>query len=174
MSVNYLIASLPPISLDRAPALKAEAFLEACREQLAVPEARAAEALLLGKDSTHPFVRAWRDKETLIRNAVARARGRKLGVDAGRFLRPAEGCDLYLNHLVEEACQAEDPLKRERAIDLARCKAVEELQATDPLDITALFAYAVKLGLALKWASLDTARGKAAFDHLTQVEGLKE
>jgi len=173
MSRYYLIASLPMLSLEHKPNITAEAFLASCRAQLGEADADAAEALMSGAPSGHPFVVAWRDKDTLLCNAAARARARAKGTDATRWVRPAQGCDVRLERLVEEAFQQPDPILRERALDQARWRVVEDLQGHDPMGTPVALAYAVKLALALRWAALDAGRGRAVFDDLTRLpEGL--
>ena len=117
----------------------------------------------------HPFVRAWRDKDTILRNAVAKARSRAAGTDAAQWLRPAQGDDAQIERLVEDAFQQPDPLRRERALDRARWAMVEELQGFDPMHVNVALAYAVKLALALRWAKLDAGRGREVFDGLTRL-----
>jgi len=174
MSRYYLISSLSALSLDHAPQITAEAFLSACRAQLGRADADAAEALMTGGASAHPFVTAWRERDTLLRNAVARARARSAGTDAAQWLRPVQGWDAQIERLVEEALQQPDPMRCERALDRVRWAAAEELQGLDPMDVKVALAYAVKLALALRWAALDKERGREVFDGLTRLDTQKE
>ena len=169
MSLIYLISSLPLLSFDAAPGMTPDRFVEACREQLGAADAAAAEALLRGEPSGHAFAAAWHDKETILRNAVARARARRAGAEVSRWERPARGCDSLIESLVEDAFQEPDPLTCEKALDRARWKIAEELQGPDPLDLKAVFAYAVKLAILSRWSALSAERGQQAFDRLTQV-----
>ncbi len=166
MSLYYLLSSLPLLSPDSAPAVSADAFLDQCRAQLPARDAAAAEALLRGTPSDAPAVAAWRAKEAVLRNTVARERARALGTDAAQWLRPTDACDTYLESLAEDAFQETDPWKREKALDRARWLAAEELQGPDPLSVRAVFAYAVKLAIALRWAALDAAQGQRKLDTL--------
>lgn len=169
MSRYYLISSLPMLSLEQTPGITAEAFLAACRAQLGQADADAAEALMTGAPSAHPFAAAWRDKDTVLRNAVAKARARAAGTDAAQWLRQAQGCDAQIERLAEDALQQPDPIRQERALDKARWLAAEELQGHDPMGAGVPLAYAVKLALALRWAALDAARGQATFDALARL-----
>ena len=169
MSLLYLISSLPMLRFDAAPGMTPDTFVEACREQLGEADAAAAEALLRGETSGHAFVAAWKDKETILRNAAARERARRAGAEASRWERPAQGCDSLIESLVEDAFQEADPLACEKALDKVRWKIAEELQGPDPLDIRAVFAYAVKLAILSRWTSLSASRGQQTFDRLTQV-----
>jgi len=171
MSTYYLISSLPLLSFDHAPLIHADAFLAACHAQLDAPDAAAAETLVRNLPaSSHPFVRAWRDKDALLRNAVARIRSHARGVDAARWLRPTQGCDAQIERGVEEAFHATDPLKLERALDTLRWRVAEELQGYDPMSVRVVLAYAIKLPLALRWSRMDVAQGQERFSTLTSRE----
>ncbi|HRR33829.1 MAG TPA: DUF2764 family protein [Kiritimatiellia bacterium] len=169
MSVIYLLSSLPMLRLDAPSAVTPEAFLSACRDQLSAADAAAAEALLTGAACDHPFVAAWRDRDTILRNAVARQRARLAGDDASRWLRPASGCDTRIETQVEEAFNQPDPLRREKALDQIRWMIAEELQGPDPLDVKGVFAYAVKLAILARWAALTPEQGQNTFDRLTEI-----
>ena len=169
MSVIYLLSSLPLLRFDAPPALAPAAFLSACHDQLGTADAAAAEALLTGTACDHPFVAAWRDRDTILRNAVARQRARQAGSDASRWLRSAQGCDTLIESLVEDAFDEPDPLRREKALDKIRWRVAEELQGPDPLDVRGVFAYAVKLALLARWAALTPEQGQTAFDRLTEI-----
>lgn len=169
MSLYYLLASLPTLTFDATPSLSAAAFLEACRAQLGEADAEAADALFHGAPSSHPFAAAWRDKEAILRNAVARERARAAGLDATRWLRPTDGCDTQIESLVEDAFQEGDPLKKEKALDQARWTAAEELQGPDPLSVKVALAYAVKLAILARWSARRADRGHKVFDTLTAI-----
>ena len=169
MSVVYLLSSLPALSLDFKPAMTVAEFLAACRGELSAKDADACEALVSDRPCEHAFVRAWRDKEAVLRNMAVRNRARKLGRDAGRWTRPTSDSDLILERLTDAAFQLEDPALREKALDRARWSAIEELEGVDPISIKRVFGYAIKLVLAWKWCELDEARGLAAFETLTDM-----
>lgn len=166
MSIYYLISSLPMLSLDQRPLITVAAFLEACRAQLRHEDAEAAEALIRHTPSRHPFVAAWRDKDALLRNAIARARADRANIEEERWLRPTEGYDTCIDLLVEEAFQQTDPLTLERELDLVRWMLAENLQGYDPMSTHVALGYAIKLTLAWRWAKLDTDQGRAIFEHL--------
>jgi len=157
------------LSFDGVPGLSPATFAETCREQLSAADASAAEALLYGQPSDHPFAAAWEDKEAILRNAVAGERARIAGKDAAQWVRPTRGCDMQIRSEVEDAFQEPDPLSREKALDKARWRIAEELQGPDPLTGKAVFAYAVKLRIVTRWAGLHAEQGRQAFERLTQV-----
>lgn len=167
MSTYYLISSLPALTLEQRPSLTREDYLSQCRAQLSATDADAIEALLFDLSSSHPFVITWRDKETILKNAIAYARATKANADVEPWIRPTEGCDISYEVLVDEVFQLADPLQRERGLDKIRWMIAESLQAYDPMDVTVALAYAIKLKLALRWATLDEAKGQTTFEQLT-------
>lgn len=170
MSLLYLLSSLPMLTFDAAPPLSADAFVAACREQLAEADADAVAALINSTPSEHPFARLWKDKEAILRNAVARERARAAGIDADRWLRTTEGCDTLIESLVEDAFQESDPLAKEKELDRARWWIADDLAGPDPLSIRAVFSYAIKLSILSRWRALSPEQGRAVFDTLTQVQ----
>lgn len=169
MSLIYLLSSLPMLRFGEPSPIAPKAFLEACRAQLSQTDAAAAEALLLGDDAPHPFVRLWRDRDAILRNAMARTRARAAGKDPARWLRPVSGCDLRLERLVEAALQEQDPLQKERALDRARWITADDLAGPDPLARERLFAYAIQLGILTRWQTRDAEAGRQTFRKLTEV-----
>ena len=64
MSLYYLIASLPALEMERAPALAPDAFAALCREHLAPAEAERGN---VARDAQRPPYPALRNAETLLR-----------------------------------------------------------------------------------------------------------
>jgi hypothetical protein len=169
MSLFYLLPSLPMLHFDITPGITPAKFIETCHEQLAAGDAAAAEALFYEQPSDHPFVAAWRDKEAILRNAIARHRARIAGKDAAHWTRPTQGCDSQIESEVTDAFQEPDPLIREKELDKVRWLISDELQGPDPLSIKAVFAYAIKLAVITRWAKLSAEQGRKRFDTLTQI-----
>ena len=167
MSTYYLISSLPALSLDLKPSLTREEYFSLCCAHLGPSDVEAVEALLFDAASAHPFVTAWRDKETILKNAIAYARATISNADVEPWIRPTQGCDLSYEVLVDEVFQVADPLKREQGLDKLRWAIAESLQAYDPMDVTVALAYAIKLKLAWRWANLNPENGHATFEQLT-------
>jgi hypothetical protein len=169
MSLVYLLASLPYLTLDAPPRVSPAAFLAACGEQVDASVAAAAAALLDDRPDTHPFVQAWRDKEAILRNAMVLRRATRRNADPTPWLRPTTGCDLRVEHGVETAFQLTDPLARERALDRLRWIVADELQGPDPMSEPAVLAYAVRLRLAWRWAHLQPDTGRTRAEALTDI-----
>ena len=169
MSLIYLLASLPTLSLDAVPGVTAEKFKEACRSELSESLADTVDALLTGGASRNGFAATWRGKELILRNAIVRERAKRKGKDPAPWLSPTQESDSRIESLVEDAFQQPDPLKRERDLDRIRWTLVEELQGYDPFTTRAVFAYAIKLAILTRWHALDAARGQETFDQLTRI-----
>ena len=148
MSVDYIVSSLPTLSLDQPAPMTWERFVETAGESVV-------------RDLDEGL---WRDLETQLRNAVAEARG------GDRYRREAEGCSLYWKNRVLACFQERDPLKREEALDRVWWDAAGELvPPASPLGKDALAAYAVRLRIALKRSAVSREAGNAAFDRLTSA-----
>lgn len=162
MSYAYFAATLPALQFDNAPAMTEEDFRVRCREQMSARDYAAVCALFGDGNSDHPYVQAWRDRETQLRNAVVRLRAAKLhgGADPAPWLRPHRGFDVLVENGVAAAFQEADPMKRERALDLLRWNLAGELAGYDTLSAEAVFAYAVRLGILLRRAKADTVKGR--------------
>ncbi len=160
-----LIASLPELSLEKAPQIKADEFKDLCMAQLAPKDFAALEAVLdINAKSEHPFVKQWQARESQLRNAAARIRATKQKRDAVDYLRTHSGFDVMIESKVEEAFNQSTPLERERALDELRWNILDELAGNDPFATSVLLAYAVKLQLAERWASLDNDIGQAKIE----------
>ena len=160
MNYYYFAASLPLLTLDGAPPCSVDEFSALCREHLAGDDLAAAEALLGDGPSDHPYVTAWRDLETQLRNALARTRAARLGVDPAPHVRPQQGVDSAVDKAVTDAYTRSSPIERERVLDQFRWAAAEAIAGFDAFALDTILAYSVKLRLAERWASLDENQGR--------------
>jgi hypothetical protein len=164
----YLVASLPSVSLEAKPPVSREDFLRSCRGVLSEADFRDMSLVLEGRESeaAHPSVRRWRDRETQLRNAVARIRAVKAGADPTPFQRSHGGFDVSVEQGVAEALGRPNPLEREQALDRLRWRLAEELALEGPFDMPAVFAFVIKLRLAERWHGWDQDKGREAFEAL--------
>ena len=162
MRYYYLIASLPTLTLGRVPAIGEAAFRARCREHLTAADGAAVEDVFAtgGAHSDHPFVAAWRERDTRVRNAVARARALRLGRDAAPHLRPEREFDAYTPRAVAEAFARPSPAERELELDRYRWQVIDELAGTAVFTSEIVLAYALKLRLTERWRKLDDAAGR--------------
>lgn len=163
MSLGYLLASLPMLAPDRAPQITQEAFISACASMLSEKDAIAVALLVRGDstESSHPYVQQWRALEAAIAGAVGQRRLAKRGGNAGNFTAPeTSACPVWLLRAVATAFEsAPDPLAREEALMRVYWNAADELAGFDPMSKGQIFAYAVRLRLALRKASRDATLG---------------
>lgn len=169
MSLDYLLASLPGLTLGQPPPFASEDFIELCNEQTSMELGAAVDALLKEKPHCHPFVVEWVDKETILRNAVAAKRSTRLGADPAQWQRATIGCDLRITAAVDNAFAMANPLDRELALDKLRWAVAEELRGPDLFNEKTLLVYAIHLRLTERWHKLkkELARERAAL--LTDV-----
>ena len=161
MNYAYFAATLPALQFDGAPAMTEEEFRARCREQMPPRHFAAVCDLLGGARSDHPWAVAWRDRETQLRNAVAKLRAAKRhGADPAPWLRPHGGFDVLVENGVAAAFQEPDPQRRERALDLLRWNLAGELAGHETLGAEAVFAYAVRPAILLRLAKADPAKGR--------------
>ena len=145
MTIDYIVASLPPLAFDAPAPITLAAFED------------------LAGDSIKTGLAAWADIETQLRTALGEGRG-----GSERFKRPAEGCSVYWKGRVLECFAEKDVAKRDELLDRVWWDAAGELtKATDPLGAGALATYAVRLRIAAKRTEISKDAGNAAFDRLT-------
>jgi hypothetical protein len=168
MSYYYFAASLPALTLGSAPPITFAAFAELAVQHLTPRDLRALGELSgpLTAGARHPFVQAWRRKETELRNAAAKTRAERLKRDASSFLREQTGMDVFLQRAVADALAREAALEREFALDKLRWVLADDLTGFNSFAIEAVLAYAVKLRLAERWAALNDAQGRRAVESL--------
>jgi hypothetical protein len=173
MSYYYLVAGLPMLVLGRAPDLTLDDFCARCREHLSAGDAAVLEELLAtgGEHATHPFAVAWRERETRLRNAVARARASRLGRDATPYLRPERGFDTYTLKAVEEAFARPTPADRELELDRYRWQVLDELAGRAVFSVEAVLAYALKLRIAERWSRLQPEAGRRVVEDFVGNQG---
>ena len=145
-----------------------EVFREMCESGLSGVLRQAALAMLDGADAPHPFVRAWRDADAQVRNAIAAERARKRGLPAAQTPRlDASGCDASISPAIAAAFALPDPLSRERAIAHVRWAILDQLQGVDPLSENVVLAFAAKLKINTLLLSADPSKGAESFKAIT-------
>lgn len=171
MSLAYLLASLPMVSLEAPPVLTADAFLEACEPHLTTSELAGVQALLANESlpNAKGYVGEWFDGEAQIRNAIARHRATVKGIDPARYTRSTKGCAVWLLQGVEAAFAERTPLAREEALDRLRWQLAQTLAGVSPLDSRNLYAYAVQLGIAIRRAKRNPQLGRQTLQQLADV-----
>lgn len=185
--IAYLLASLPTPRLAEPPAIELGTFVERCRgfvseerwrdldDLLAAPSGGQAAASSATPDTTprdgsrrgrarDPVARTWHDLSAQIDDAVAMHRGANTRRDPAPYLQRPSGYRVDLVEAVERAFGAQHPGARERALDEVRWRLADELAVGEPDGFAALYARAVQLRLAWRWARWETAAGWSALE----------
>ena len=170
---HYLVSSLPALALDAPPPFSPEEFRFRCQGVLSDADLAELDLLLAGRsaEGRTAFSQAWAGADAQIRNAAAKGRAAKLGVEAKPFLRPHRGYAVWLDKEVADALAKANPLDRETGMDAARWKYVEDLALADPSGLPAVLAFAVQLTLVARRAALKEEAGRERLEQLvSQLE----
>ena len=173
MSYEYFASSLPLLKFGEKPPFPLETLLTMAEGVLEEKDFAALKAIAGGGESDHPFVVAWRDCETEIKNAVAKKRAARFGAggrDSGRSTgeavvqaRPHGGWHSSVESGVAAAFQQPDPLARHMSLLRLKWDLAQELAGLEPFGAAAVLAWAVRLGIAAHIASIDAAGGLEKF-----------
>lgn len=151
------------LSFGAPPPFPAAEFEASAETALSAKDFAAVRALGSGEECAHPWVRAYRNAETQVRNCVARERAARLGgdVDAERFTRQHTGWSCEIERTVQDAFREPDPAARHRALARLRWNLAEDAAGFDFSAIDAILAFRVKLGILEDLAKADAEKGGA-------------
>ncbi len=165
----YLISSLPYLRFGEKPSMTAEAFRAACAGWLADDERVQVDAVLEGREPVLTgCAAAWWNGEVQLRDAVVRVRAKNRAADASPFIQPYDGFSATIEKAVTDAFTRPDPLEQEMELDRARWMLVDELAVTAPFSFAAILAFAVKVRISERWASMDDESGKVKVEELIE------
>ena len=164
MALYYLMASLPALALDGPVPIGRDRFLEACAPEVSAEALTDIELLLEGREreASHAWICAWVNRDTQLRNALVRLRSAKADVDEGPYLKEHEGFEVFLEKSAAEIMGKANPQERELALDRLRWKMAEDMAVFDSFGLPAVFSYALRLRLALRWSGLAVEKGREA------------
>ncbi len=163
MAYYSLVASLQALQIGDEPPFSTEEYIENCAQWITEREEQILRRILLATPDIAPcpLCRAWYDIETQLRNASARQRAQKLGIDASEFIQPHEGFSGTIETLVADAFTRNDPVELEQALDRARWQLAEGLvDQTDPFSFKKVLAYGIQLKIVERWNRMDPSLGK--------------
>jgi hypothetical protein len=168
MNYYYFAATLPALDLDQPPPFSVGEFRERCSEHLAADDLAALDELEgpLGAESRRAFVRAWRNRERVLRTAVARHRAARLKRDETPSLHPEGASDSAVERAAAEAFSKASPLEREHALDRFRWSQIEQAAGLSPFTAEAVLSYALRLRLVERWAKMEPESGLRRVDTL--------
>ncbi len=166
----YLIASLPALRWGSAPPMTVKAFIGLCAENLSAAERQILEGLSLCPEGeaheTSTVAGKWSDWETFLRNRLAAARAKARGAAGERRPRGEKGFYSDAERTAQGAFSSANPIEKERMLDLARWKALEDFAAAHQFDFDVLAAYKLKLELLWRHAAMDKTAGWENFRNL--------
>ena len=165
----YLVASLPYLRFGEKPLVSHEAFFAACTDWLAEEDVAVLRAVFENCCSPdNEVARRWWNGEVELRDAVVRVRAKKRNTDASRFIQPYEGFSLSIEEMVTDAFARTNPLEQEAELDRARWAQADDLALTAPFGFAGVFAFAIKLRIAERWAGLDAAAGQSKVEEFIE------
>lgn len=162
MAYYSLVASLPSLQIGDEPPFSTEEYVDNCAQWVSEHEVNILRKVLLQEPDIAPcpLCKAWNNIETQIRNAVARMRGQKLGVDSKEFLQPHSGFSGEIETLVKDAYTRSDPLEIEEELDRARWKLADDLAGQNLFAFEKVLAYGIQLKIVERWHRMDIHIGK--------------
>ena len=163
---RYLTASLPSFPAEGPAPFTPDEFRFHCQGVLDAADLADLSAVLDGRpgDGQSAFCAAWAAVESQIRNAVAKARGAKLGVEAKPFLKSHKGYRVWIDKEVSDALAKPNPLACELALDEVRREAADDLARECGGGLADILAFAVRLRLACRWGAMTESAGRAKLD----------
>ncbi|MCX6364359.1 MAG: DUF2764 family protein [Actinobacteria bacterium] len=161
MDYVYLVVSLPHLDLAGVPPFSSTELLFSCGGVLRQDHWEDLRAIVEGRprDVRAPEARRLVDAETQLRNALARIRAQRAGVEYAARSHPHAGFDARAEEVAARALAIEDPLERELMLDRHRLALLEEVAVQPAFGVQAVFAYALKLRLVEKWIALSDQAG---------------
>ncbi len=179
MAYYSLVASLPHLKIGDEPPFSTEEYIENCAQWVTERETRILNHILLGKyhglGRGCPICKIWFDIETQLRNAVARHRAQKLGMDFKEYLQPHDGFSGEIEQLVTDAFTRTDPLELEEEIDRARWQLADSMAyGKDPFCFEKVLAYGIQLKIVERWNRMDVYTGKEKLEAVITANTEKE
>jgi len=176
MAYYSLVASLPYLRIGDESSFSTEEYIGNCAQWVTGHEANILRKVLLQDPDVAPcpLCKAWNNIETQLRNAVARLRGQKLGVDFKECLQPHDGFSGEIEALVTDAYTRTDPVELEQELDRARWKLAENLIGQDPFGFSKVLAYGIQLKIVERWNRMDVHTGKEKLEAVITANTEKE
>ena len=176
MPYYALVSSLPHLTIGGEPPFSTDEYVANCAQWIKKDEVRKLERVIQCRHHCGPcsLCKLWFDIETQLRNAVARHRGQRLGVDFKEYLEPHDGYRADIEQLVTDAFTRNDPLEIEEEIDRARWQLAEGLIGLDPFGFEKILAYGIQLKIVERWNSLDVSTGKEKLEAVITANTEKE
>ncbi|MEN7973282.1 MAG: DUF2764 family protein [Verrucomicrobiota bacterium] len=176
MAYYSLVASLPHLEIGDEPPFSSEEYIGNCAQWVSEHETQILQKVLLEDPDIAPcpLCKAWNNIEAQLRNAVARLRGQKLGVDFKEYLQPHDEFSGEIEALVTDAYTRSDPVELEQELDRARWKLAEGLIGQDPFGFKKVLAYGIQLKIVERWNRMDVHVAKEKLEAVITANTEKE
>ncbi|VGO13780.1 hypothetical protein PDESU_02337 [Pontiella desulfatans] len=176
MAYYSLVASLPSLQIGDEPPFTTEEYVDNCAQWVTERETEILRKVLLQEPDIAPcpLCKTVYDLECQIRNAVARQRGQKLGIDFKEYLQPHDGFSGQIETFVADAMNQTDPVELEQYLDRGRWKLAEELVGQDPFGFEKVLAYGIQLKIVDRWNRMDVSAGKEKLEAVITANTEKE
>jgi hypothetical protein len=176
MAFYSLVASLPTLQIGDEPPFSTEEYIGTCAQWVSEREAEILGRILIEKADIAPCVlcKIWNDIEVQLRNAIARHRGQKLGLDYKKYIQQHDGFSGTIEMLINDAFTSNDPIVLEQGIDRARWQLAEELVGQDPFGFEKVLAYGIQLKIVERWNRMDVYTGKEKLEAVITANTEKE
>ncbi|MEI6892275.1 MAG: DUF2764 family protein [Pontiella sp.] len=176
MAYYSLVASLPNLELGDEPPFTTQDYVENASQWVTERETETLRNVLLNEPDLAPcsLSKSISDLESQIRNAMARERGQKLGVDFKEYLQPHEGFIGEIEAFVKDAFAQNDPVELERQLDRGRWNLAEELVGQNPFGFEKILAYGIQLKIVERWNRMDASVGKEKIEAVIAANTEKE
>ncbi|MDH3982121.1 MAG: DUF2764 domain-containing protein [Kiritimatiellaceae bacterium] len=176
MAYYSLVASLPSLQIGDDIPFTTEEYVNNCAQWVTEREAEILRRVLLQEPDIAPcpLCKSIYDLECQIRNAVARHRGQKLGVDFKEYLQPHDGFSGQIEAFVGDALNQSDPVEVEQHLDRGRWNLAEELVGADPFAFEKVLAYGIQLKIVERWSRMDVSIGKQKLEAVITANTEKE
>jgi hypothetical protein len=176
MAYYSLVASLPNLEIGDEPPFTTEAYVDNASQWVTERESEILRKVLLKEPEIMPcpLCKIIYDLESQIRNAVARQRGQKLGVDFKEYLQPHDGFVGEIEAFVKDAFAQSDPVELEQHLDRGRWNLAEELVGQNPFGFEKVLAYGIQLKIVERWNRMDVSLGKEKIEAVITANTEKE
>ena len=176
MAYYSLVASLPNLEIGDEPPFTTEDYVENSAQWVTERETEILRKVLLKEPDIAPcpLCKVIYDLESQIRNAVARQRGQKLGVDYKEYLQPHDGYVGEIETFVKDAFAQSDPVELEQHLDRGRWNLSEGLIGQNPFGFEKVLAYGIQLKIVERWNRMDVSLGKEKIEAVITANTEKE
>lgn len=176
MAYYSLVASLPSLQIGDEPPFTTEEYVENASQWVTERETEILRKVLLQEPDIAPcpLCKVIYDLESQIRNAVAKHRGQKLGVDYKEYLHPHDGFVGEIEAFVGDAFAQTDPVELEQHLDRGRWNLAEQLVGQNPFGFEKVLAYGIQLKIVERWNRMDVSVGKQNIEAVITANTEKE